>query len=154
MRRVHIKLMFALAGAIVLAAGVAATLSQATLQSEPKQQSVPAASQDQASPSTATLELPITFQRRVGDLDGMAKRHEIRALVVPSRTGFFYDKGRARGAMAELMDAFEIVINKKLKTGAKKFKVVFLPMPPGLRGSSRLSGPRSRPIDASGSLAI
>jgi hypothetical protein len=35
----------------------------------------------QQSPS-ATLSLPLNFERHTGDLDGMVKRHEIRALVV------------------------------------------------------------------------
>src|SRR5271155_5149924 len=41
--------------------------------------------------STPSLELPLTFERHVGDLDAMVKRREIRVLVVPSRSGFFYD---------------------------------------------------------------
>jgi membrane-bound lytic murein transglycosylase MltF len=38
---------------------------------------------------------------------------------------------RTRGMNAEAMEEFESVTNKKLKTGVKKFKVVFLPMLPG-----------------------
>ena len=80
---------------------------------------------------TTALALPKNFGRFTGDWDDIVKRGALRVLVVVNRTGFFYDKGRARGAMAELMDAFEIDINKKLKTGAKKFKVEYLPTPPG-----------------------
>ncbi len=59
------------------------------------------------------------------------KRGVLRVLVINNRTGFFYDKGRPRGAIAEGMEEFGMVINKRLKTGAKKFAVVYLPMPPG-----------------------
>ena len=54
----------------------------------------------------------------------------LRVLVINNRTGFFYDKGRPRGAIAEDMEEFGMVINKKLKTGAKKFVVVYLPLSP------------------------
>ncbi len=80
---------------------------------------------------TAALALPKDFGRATGDWDQIVKRGALRVLVVNNRTGFFYDKGRPRGAIAEAMEEFENVINKQLKTGAKKFKVVYLPMPPG-----------------------
>lgn len=80
---------------------------------------------------TTTLALPKGFGRFTGDWDQILKRGGLRVLVINNRTGFFYDKGRPRGAIAEAMEEFENVINKKLKTGAKKLKVVYLPMPPG-----------------------
>ena len=140
MRRVHIKPIFALTGATVLAAGFAATLGQATPQSEPKQQPAPAASQDQAPHSTATLELPITFQRRVGDLNGMVKRHEIRALVVPSRSGFFYDKGRPQGIYFEALDEFQRFVNRRFRTGSLKINVTYIPIRPEQLENALLEG--------------
>ncbi len=80
---------------------------------------------------TTALALPKNFGRFTGDWDEIVKRGALRVLVVTNKTGFFYDKGRPRGAMAEIMEEFGTVINKKLKTGAKKFVVVYLPMPPG-----------------------
>jgi membrane-bound lytic murein transglycosylase MltF len=80
---------------------------------------------------TTTLALPKNFGRATGDWDQILKRGTLRVLVVNNRSGFFYDKGRPRGATTELMEEFEILINKKLKTGAKKLKIVYLPMPPG-----------------------
>ncbi len=80
---------------------------------------------------TTALVLPENFGRATGDWDQIVKRGTLRVLVINNRTGFFYDKGRPRGAIAEAMEEFGIVINKKLKTGAKKFAVVYLPMPPG-----------------------
>src|SRR3954453_16791991 len=50
-----------------------------------------------AIPSTvASSALPITLERRTGDLDAMLRRHEIRALLVYSHSGFFYDKGQPK----------------------------------------------------------
>ncbi len=80
---------------------------------------------------TTVLALPKDFGRATGDWDQIIKRGALRVLVVINRTGFFYDKGRPRGAIAEAMEEFAMVINKQLKTGARKFKVVYLPMPPG-----------------------
>jgi len=56
--------------------------------------------------STASLELPITFARHVGDLEGMKKRHVIRVLVVPSHSGFFYDRGIPHGIFNKAFDEF------------------------------------------------
>lgn len=80
---------------------------------------------------TTALALPKNFGRATGDWDQIVKRGALRVLVVNNRTGFFYDKGRPRGATTEALEEFASVINKQLKTGAKKFVVVYLPMPPG-----------------------
>jgi hypothetical protein len=48
--------------------------------------------------------------------------------VVYSKTGFFYDKGRPRGMVADAANELEMYLNKKLKTGAKKFKVAVTPV--------------------------
>jgi membrane-bound lytic murein transglycosylase MltF len=80
---------------------------------------------------TRVLALPKDFGRFTGDWDQIVKRGQLRVLVVYSRSNFFYDGGRQRGVVADAMDEFENVTNKRLKTGAKKFKVVYLPMPPG-----------------------
>ena len=135
MRCAHIKLIFVLTGATtVFAAGFAEKRSEAPAQSEP------AASQDQASHSTATLELPITFERRVGDLDGMLKRHEIRALVVPSRSGFFYDKGHPQGIYFEALDEFQRFVNRRFRTGSLKINVTYLPVRPEQLENALLEG--------------
>jgi membrane-bound lytic murein transglycosylase MltF len=84
-----------------------------------------------AATQTTALSLPKNFGRFTGDWDQIVKRSYLRVLVVNSKSGFFYDKGRQLGVVAEYMEEFENVINKKLKTGAKKFKVVYLPMSPG-----------------------
>ena len=141
MRRAHIKLIFVLTGATtVLAAGFAEKRSQAPPQYDPSQKPAPAASQDQVSHSTATLELPITFERRVGDLDGMVKKHEIRALVVPSRSGFFYDKGHPHGIYFEALDEFQRFVNKRFRTGSLKISVTYLPVRPEQLENALLEG--------------
>jgi membrane-bound lytic murein transglycosylase MltF len=141
MRRPHIKLIFVLAGATtVFAAGFAGTRNQVPLRFEPRQQPASATSQDQASHSTASLELPITFERRVGDLDSMLKKHEIRALVVPSRSGFFYDKGHPHGIYFEALDEFQRFVNRRFRTGSLKISVTYLPVRPEQLENALLEG--------------
>jgi len=84
-----------------------------------------------ASQQTAALTLPKNFGRSKGDWDDIVKRGALRVLVVNNRYSFFYDQGRPRGVVAEAMEEFANITNKKLKTGARKFKVVYLPMAPG-----------------------
>ena len=80
--------------------------------------------------STPSLELPLTFERHVGDLDVMRARGEIRVLVVPSRSGFFYDQGRPQGIYYEAFNEFERFVNQKYKTGSLKISVTYLPVGP------------------------
>jgi membrane-bound lytic murein transglycosylase MltF len=68
-------------------------------------------------------------ERWIGDLDGMIDRRNIRALVVYSKSAFFYDKGRPRGISYEALRDLETVVNKKLKTGSRPVQVTFLPTP-------------------------
>jgi ABC-type amino acid transport substrate-binding protein len=80
---------------------------------------------------TTALALPKNFGRFTGDWDAIVKRGALRVLTVYNKSGFFYDHGGPRGAVVEAMEEFANVTNQKLKTGAKKFKVAYLPMPPG-----------------------
>jgi membrane-bound lytic murein transglycosylase MltF len=107
---------------------------------ESRQQPAAAASQQAAPQPTATLEMPATFERHLGDLDGMLKRHQIRALVVPSRSGFFYDRGRPQGIFYEAMEEFQRFANEKLKTGALKISVSYIPVRPDQMESALLEG--------------
>jgi membrane-bound lytic murein transglycosylase MltF len=84
-----------------------------------------------AAQQTTALALPKSFGHFTGDWDDIVKRGALRVLVVYSKSGFFYDRGRGRGIVFDAMTEFENVVNKKLKTGPRKFKVVFIPMPPG-----------------------
>jgi len=112
--------------------------------SKPKQQES-TASMPTAAPSSAALEttdadaaqqttsltLPRHFGHFTDDWDQVVKRGALRVLVVYGKSSFFFDRGRPRGIVAEYMEEFEKVTNKKLRTGPKKFKVFYLPMPPG-----------------------
>ncbi|MFY9733475.1 MAG: lytic transglycosylase F [Candidatus Acidiferrales bacterium] len=128
MRHVHIPLIIELTGAAIFAAGFAVILGHAATQFEQKSQAAPTAVQNQASHPTPALELPNRFERRTGDLDSMVKRHEIRALVVPSRSGFFYDQGHPHGIYFEALDEFQRFVNKRFRTGSLKINVTYIPV--------------------------
>jgi membrane-bound lytic murein transglycosylase MltF len=66
-----------------------------------------------------------------GDLDGMLKRHFVRALVAYSKTQYYVIKGVQHGSSYEFLKAFEDAINKKYPPKQKniRFHVVFIPVP-------------------------
>ena len=84
----------------------------------------------QASTATNALLLPLHFEHHTGDLDEMVKRRNIRALVILNPIGFFYDKGRPRGAIYESLEELQRFANKKLKPGPVQLKVTYLPVAP------------------------
>jgi membrane-bound lytic murein transglycosylase MltF len=67
-------------------------------------------------------------QRATGDLDEMVKKRRIRVLLVHSKTFYFVDRGRQRGATYDAMRAFEDDLNRRLKTGNLRVNVVFIPV--------------------------
>jgi len=81
-----------------------------------------------AAQKTQQGELISLDEKWLGDFGGMAKRREIRVLVVYSKTFYFLDQGRQRGAIYELLRQFEKFINKKLKTKTLKLRVLFIPV--------------------------
>jgi membrane-bound lytic murein transglycosylase MltF len=81
-----------------------------------------------AAQKTQQDELISLDDKWLGDFGGMAKRLEIRVLVVYSKTFYFLDQGRQRGAIYELLKQFEKFINKKLKTKTLKLRVLFIPV--------------------------
>src|SRR5262252_4107258 len=85
---------------------------------------------DSGPPQEGTLALPLTFGRYTGDLDVMSKRRNIRALVVYSRSGFFYDKGHPKGISYEAVEEFGRFMNRKLKTGKLRINLTFIPVKP------------------------
>jgi len=58
----------------------------------------------------------------------MVERRYIRALVLYNKTGFFYDGPQPRGISYEALIEFEKFLNKKLNTGNKPVRMVFLPV--------------------------
>jgi membrane-bound lytic murein transglycosylase MltF len=95
---------------------------------------------DSAATPTRALTLPMKFDRWTGDFDGMAKRKVIRALVINSKTGFFYDKGRARGVTVEILEEFETFVNKKLRNPNPRVRVVYIPVATSQLASSLNDG--------------
>ena len=72
--------------------------------------------------------LPDVLTRRTGDLDVMMRDRSIRALVVNSRTEFFYDKGHPRGISYEALEEFQRFLNAKFKTGSLKTTITLIPV--------------------------
>jgi membrane-bound lytic murein transglycosylase MltF len=79
--------------------------------------------QQQAAP-----QLPLPYEHWTGDLDGMVKRREIRALVAYSKTAFFYDRGRPEGITYEALRDFQTWLNEHFKTGNLPIVVTFFPV--------------------------
>src|SRR5271165_185729 len=73
--------------------------------------------------------LPLNFQRNTGDLDAMVKAQNIRALVLYSRSSFFYVDGRPQGIFYEALQDFEQFVNRKLPAG-QHVQVTFIPVRP------------------------
>lgn len=113
--------------------------SDSVWQAEAASQSSGSSSQETSTPPSS-LKLPLTFGRDLGDLDGMVKRHQIRALVVPSHSGFFYDRGQPHGIYYEAMTDFQTFVNQKLKTRNLKVNVVFIPVRPEQLETALLQG--------------
>jgi membrane-bound lytic murein transglycosylase MltF len=89
----------------------------------------PPPSRSNASAPLPDAGLPFSFARHTDDLDAMLKRGRIRALVIYSRSGFFYVNGRPEGIFYEALQAFEQFINQKLHT-RQHVQVTFIPVRP------------------------
>ena len=84
----------------------------------------------ESTPTNHALNLPSTYGRWTGDWDEVVKHRVLRLLVVYSKTGFFYDKGRPRGIIADYAEQLELSLNKKLHTRAQKFEVAIITVAP------------------------
>jgi membrane-bound lytic murein transglycosylase MltF len=91
------------------------------------QQSDPSTNKPPAQSGVAGL--PLNFERHTGDLDEMLKRGSIRALVLYSRSGFFYVDGKPKGIFYEALQYFEQFVNQKLRT-RQHIQVTFIPVRP------------------------
>jgi membrane-bound lytic murein transglycosylase MltF len=140
MRVVLGVLAFAFSAATIASIDLARWSDHAFSFAAPKHRSGQATGDAGGSQSSATLELPISFERRLGDLDAMVKRHEIRALVVPSHSGFFYDKGHPQGIYYEALDELQRFANQKLRTGNLKLNVTYIPVRPDQLENALLQG--------------
>jgi membrane-bound lytic murein transglycosylase MltF len=84
---------------------------------------------DTSAPQSAAEGLPLNFQRQTGDLDAMVKRGSIRALVLYSRSGFFYVDGKPEGIYYQTLQYFEQFLNQKLHT-KQHVQVTYIPVRP------------------------
>ncbi len=91
-------------------------------------QSVPVT--DTSSQTSRDSGLPLNFARHTDDLDAMVKEGTIRALVLYSRTGFFYVNGRPEGIYYEALTAFQQFANEKLRAKRQHVQVTFIPVRP------------------------
>src|SRR5215204_4634667 len=70
-------------------------------------------------------------ERWAGDLDRMAERRYIKALVTYNRTYYFYDGAEPRGLSYEALKEFEKLLNQKLDRGNLRVSVLLIPVPRG-----------------------
>jgi len=75
-----------------------------------------------------------------GDLDAMAARGYLRVLVAPSRTYYFIDNNRQRGATYDTGVAFARFVTARLGSGQPSIAVVFIPTPEGALVNDLLAG--------------
>src|SRR5579862_4372609 len=81
--------------------GLSAAKQQAMSPAAPDSTTSLAVSPEEPPPAPSSLSLPPNFERHIDDLDEMAKRRNIRALVILNPIGFFYQNGLPKGAIYE-----------------------------------------------------
>jgi membrane-bound lytic murein transglycosylase MltF len=81
-----------------------------------------------AAVESADLVKSVENTRATGDLDKMIARRRIRVLVVYSKTFYFIDRGRQRGATYDFMRLFEDDLNRRLGTGHLRVQLIFIPV--------------------------
>ena len=114
-------------------------LNNPTLAAQASATQSPAPSAPGQASHATELGLPVTFERHTGDLDAMVKRGEIRALVLYSRSGFFYLNGRPEGIYYEALRAFERFVNEKLHA-RQHIQITFIPVRPDQIEAALTSG--------------
>ncbi len=73
-------------------------------------------------------------------MDEIKKSRTLRALVLISPIGFFYDKGLPKGVNVEALEELQRFANQKLKLGKLDLKVIFLPSSPAQLEASLTEG--------------
>jgi len=89
-------------------------------------------SREEPPPSTRSLpdlsHLALVTAPHIDDFDGMAERRTIRALVVRSKTFYFFDGAAKRGLSYERLRAFEAYVNDQRETSSLRINLIFLPV--------------------------
>lgn len=123
------RLLACLAGSVVFAAAVPG-FTQTAQKPAPSQKPAP----KKADREDLTIDPATLMQPWKGDLDGMIERRLVRVLTVPSRTNYFQDRGRQRGATYDAFRMLEDDLNAKLEREQKlqhkhlKVRFVFIPV--------------------------
>lgn len=83
-----------------------------------------------AEPAEAPLEdvWPTLSEPRLGDLDAMIQRGEIRVLTTFTLGSYFIDRGRQRGTVYEMSQILEKYVREKLGKKAKRLKITIIPV--------------------------
>jgi membrane-bound lytic murein transglycosylase MltF len=81
-----------------------------------------------AAVESSDLVKAVETARWTGDFDKMIARRRIRVLLVYSKTFYFLDRGRQRGATYDFMRLFEEDLNRRLGTGHLRVQVIFIPV--------------------------
>jgi membrane-bound lytic murein transglycosylase MltF len=63
-----------------------------------------------------------------GDLEQMKQRKIIRALVVYSKTDFFFIKGGMKGIQVELLQEYEKFLNQGVKSAENRVRIIYIPV--------------------------
>ncbi len=79
-------------------------------------------------PASATEVIDSHIEKWTGDFEDMLERRRIRALVVPNRLMYFLDGPVQRGTSYESLQHFARFIDEKYKLGARRMKVVYIPV--------------------------
>jgi membrane-bound lytic murein transglycosylase MltF len=87
----------------------------------------PARADEDVPPRGDISEAFLVQEAWTGDFDEMLQRQRLRVLVVNSKTLYFVDRGRQRGAAYDAFKHFEDEVNKRRKKG-RRFHVMFVPV--------------------------
>ena len=115
---------------LLIATGSSCGKKQSSTDSRSKEP-ISASANTQPEPVDPSLVERIKRERWTGDLNGMAARRYIRALVTYNKSYYFYDGAQPRGISYETLKEFEKFLNQKLGTGNRQVNVIFIPVQRG-----------------------
>jgi ABC-type amino acid transport substrate-binding protein len=78
--------------------------------------------------SEGTEEFSLLAERATRSYQDMLDVRAIRALVVRSKTGYFFDGAQQRGVTYDLLKTFEKQLNEELETGNLPVYLTFIPV--------------------------
>ncbi len=81
---------------------------------------------DKATPDNGLVE--VINKPDFASFSKMLKRRYIRALVVYSKTDFFFDKGKTKGIQVAYLEQYEKFLNSKAKRETEKVHIIYVPV--------------------------